>query len=219
MIKACIFDLDGVVVDTARYHYLAWNRLAKELGFEFTESDNERLKGVSRMASLDILLSVGGMEERFTEEEKNELAAKKNGWYVDFITNMTSDEILPGVSEFLNELKANGYKIALGSASRNAPLILRQVEITHFFEAIVDGNSVSEAKPSPEVFLIGAELLGVSPSECLVFEDAVAGVEAAHRGEMKCIGVGDPVILQSADAVISGFEGFTINRMNQLLNL
>jgi beta-phosphoglucomutase len=211
-ISACIFDLDGVVVDTAKYHYIAWKSLANELGFDFTEEDNERLKGVSRMRSLDILLEIGGVE--LDEKTKLELADKKNKNYVEYILKMTPDEILPGVKDFFNELKAKGIKIALGSASKNAMTILNQLELTDYFDAVVDGTHVSNAKPDPEVFLKGAELLGVSPSECIVFEDAEAGVEAAINGNMKCVGIGSPDVLGKANIVVPGFVGFSMTQFN-----
>lgn len=211
-ISACIFDLDGVVVDTAKYHYIAWKSLANELGFDFTEEDNERLKGVSRMTSLDILLSIGSVE--LDQKTKLELADKKNKNYVEYILKMTPDEILPGVKEFMNELRSNGVKIALGSASKNAMTILNQLELTDYFDAIVDGTHVSNAKPDPEVFLKGAELLNVSPSECVVFEDAEAGVEAAINGNMKCVGIGSPNVLGKANIVVPGFVGFSITQLN-----
>nr|WP_320120267.1 beta-phosphoglucomutase [uncultured Marinifilum sp.] len=210
-ISACIFDLDGVVVDTAKYHYIAWKSLANELGFDFTQEDNERLKGVSRMRSLDILLEIGGVE--LDDKTKLELADKKNKNYVEYILKMTPDEILPGVKDFFNELKAQGIKIALGSASKNAMTILNQLELTDYFDAIVDGTHVSKAKPDPEVFLKGAELLNVSPSECIVFEDAEAGVEAAVNGNMKCVGIGSPEILGKANIVVPGFVGFTMDQL------
>lgn len=202
--KGCIFDLDGVIVDTAKYHYLAWKEIANELGFDFTESDNERLKGVSRMASLDILLSIGKIETG--EEEKLELADRKNKIYLEYILKMTPEEVLPGVKQFLNALHEKGIKVALGSASKNAKTILHQVGIEDLFDAVADGNNVTKAKPDPEVFLKGAELLGLSPQECMVFEDAVAGIEAAHRAGMKCVGVGDSRILSAADFHIPGFQ-------------
>jgi len=211
-ISACIFDLDGVVVDTAKYHYIAWKSLANELGFDFTEEDNERLKGVSRMTSLDILLSIGSVE--LDQKTKLELADKKNKNYVEYILKMTPDEILPGVKEFMNELRSNGVKIALGSASKNAMIILNQLELTDYFDVIVDGTHVSNAKPDPEVFLKGAELLNVSPLECVVFEDAEAGVEAAINGNMKCVGIGSPDVLGKANIVVPGFVGFSMTQLN-----
>lgn len=210
-IKACIFDLDGVVVDTAKYHFIAWKQLADKLGFEFTEEHNELLKGVSRMRSLDILLEIGKV--KISQEEKERLAADKNDLYVSLILKMTPEEILPGVEDFFKLLKQNNIKIALGSASKNAPLILERINLTHYFDAIVDGNSIDKAKPDPEVFLKGAEYLEVEPAQCVVFEDAIAGVEAAINGGMKCIGVGDANTLKHADFVISGFNEMSLERL------
>lgn len=202
--QAAIFDLDGVIVDTAKYHYLAWKRLANQLGFDFTERDNERLKGVSRMRSLDILLEIGGVA--LDEASKQALAAQKNGWYVDHIRQLTADDLLPGSAEYLHAIRARGVKTALGSASKNAPLILERLGVADLFDAVVDGNSVSKAKPDPEVFLLGAELLATPPADCIVFEDAVAGVEAAKRAGMGVVGVGDPETLKEADMIIKGFD-------------
>lgn len=210
-VKACLFDLDGVIVDTAKYHYLAWKRLANELGFEFTEEDNERLKGVSRMKSLDILLEIGKLS--FDEETKEEMAAKKNAWYVEYISKMDASEILPGVIDFLNSLKENNIKISLGSVSKNAMLILNNVGIVNYFDAVIDGTKITHAKPDPEVFLKGAEELGVKPSECVVFEDAQSGIEAAINAGMRSVGVGSPEILNKANFVISSFEEMTLDRL------
>lgn len=204
-VKACIFDLDGVIVDTAKYHYLAWKRLASELGFEFTEKDNEQLKGVSRMESLEILLSVGGIKID-DPKKKEELAEKKNNWYVEYISKMTEDEILPGVKEFLELLKNNGVKLAIGSASKNTMTILNRIGLANFFDAIVDGTKITKAKPDPEVFLKAAEEMNIDPKDCCVFEDAVAGIEAAKRAGMKVIGVGNPEILKDADKVVSSLQ-------------
>ena len=213
-LKLAIFDLDGVIVDTAKYHYLAWKRLAKELGFDFSERDNERLKCVSRMRSLQILLEIGGL--RKTEVQQLQLAEKKNRWYVEYILQMDQSEILPGVLPFLQELKESGVKIALGSASKNARTILERLEITSLFDAVVDGNLVTKAKPDPEVFLLGAELLGIAPEAAVVFEDAQAGVEAALRAGMKVIGVGDPQMLKHAHHVISGFASFDLAQLREV---
>ncbi|GET32824.1 beta-phosphoglucomutase [Prolixibacter bellariivorans] len=210
-IKACLFDLDGVVVDTAKYHFIAWRELAQELGFDFTEADNERLKGVSRVRSLEILLEIGGIE--LDDKRKEQLAAQKNENYVGYIQRMNPDEILPGVEDFLKKLKENGIRIALGSASKNAPLILKQIGLTHMFDAIIDGNSVSKAKPDPEVFLKGAEALSVESGDCVVFEDAQAGIEAARNAGMHVIGIGHPDNLKNADFVIPGFEEMTIEKL------
>ena len=209
MIKGFLFDLDGVIVDTAKYHYLAWKRLANELATPFTEIDNERLKGVSRMRSLDIILELGNLD--LSEKVKEELAAKKNAWYVEFITQMTPDEILPGALKFMKEAKEKNIKIALGSASKNAMTILQRLNITHYFDAIISGNEVTTAKPDPEVFLKGAEALKLKPEECVVFEDAEAGVEAAINGNMKCIGIGTSDVLGSANIVVGGLNAISIN--------
>jgi beta-phosphoglucomutase len=209
MIEACIFDLDGVIVDTAKYHFIAWKALAEELGFAFTSADNERLKGVSRRQSLDILLEIGGLQ--FSDQEKLKMAEKKNELYVSYIEQMTHDEILPGVENFLQELRNYGIKIALGSASKNAPMILERIQLSGMFDAIVDGNSITEAKPNPEVFLKGARELCVLPENCVVFEDAIAGIEAAQNANMYSVGIGDPKMLGFADLVIPGFEGFTVS--------
>jgi len=210
-IDACIFDLDGVIVDTAKYHYLAWRDLATELGFVFTLDHNERLKGVSRMTSLEILLEVGGVT--LDENRKLELADQKNRQYVSYIEKMTPDEILPGVIDFLKSIRSAGIKTAIGSASKNTPLILDRLQLNSYFDVVIDGNKVSEAKPNPEVFLKGAYELGVSPSNCIVFEDAAAGVEAAIRGGMKCVGIGKPENLPGANLVVAGFENFTVEEM------
>ena len=213
-IDACIFDLDGVIVDTARYHYLAWRDLAAELGFVFTSKDNERLKGVSRMTSLEILLEVGGIT--LDEDRKLELAERKNRQYVSYIEKMSPDEILPGVIDFLKSIRLKGIKTALGSASKNTPLILERVQLNSYFDVVIDGNKVTEAKPNPEVFLKGARELGVSPSGCIVFEDAAAGVEAAIRGGMKCVGIGERENLTGAHLVVPGFLYLTLAELENL---
>ncbi len=200
-IKGAIFDLDGVLVDTAKYHYLAWKRLANELGFDFTEADNERLKGVSRVRSLEILLEVGNYSMASLEKEK--AAAKKNEWYVEYLYTLDDSALLPGSKEYLEYLREQKIGIALGSASKNAPLILERLNITSFFDAIIDGNSVSKAKPDPEVFLKGAAALSLTPEQCMVFEDSLAGIEAAKAGGMKAIAVGTPELLPGADQYIS----------------
>lgn len=213
-LSACLFDLDGVLVDTAKYHYIAWKRLAEELGFEFTEQDNERLKGVSRMASLDILLEVGGIT--LDEDAKLALAEKKNAWYVEYISNMDESEILPGAREFILALKDRGIKVALGSASKNAMLILNNTGLTPYFDAIIDGTKTAQAKPNPEVFTMGARELGARPDACVVFEDAEAGIEAAIRAGMRSVGIGSPGTLGRANIVLPSLEGFTVDRLLEL---
>lgn len=213
-IKACLFDLDGVLVDTAKYHYLAWKRLANELGFDFTEEDNERLKGVSRMASLEILLSIGGIE--LDDNKKLELAERKNNWYFEMISKMDASEILPGALEFLKECRANGIKVALGSASKNAMTILNNTGITSYFDAIIDGTRTTTAKPDPEVFTLGASEVAIPAEQCVVFEDAEAGVEAARRAGMHCIGIGSPENLGQADFVVASLQEMTVDRLKEL---
>ncbi len=213
MISCCIFDLDGVIVDTAKYHYLAWVELAQKLGFEFTPEQGELTKGVSRMASLDIVLRAGGMEDRFSEEEKLRMAAEKNECYLRFISRMTADEVLPGVDRFLKELRDEGIKVVLGSASKNARVILDRCRLTPQFDRIVDGTLVSKAKPDPEVFAKGAELVGIAPRACVVFEDAAAGIEAATRAGMRSVGVGGSPLLDKATLQLKSFEGFTFEQL------
>ncbi len=210
-IRACIFDLDGVIVDTAVYHYKAWRRLANELGFDLTEKDNEKLKGVSRVRSLELILQWGGLTK--TKEEQEALAAQKNDWYVDMINRMTPDEILPGAKAFLIACREAGLKTALGSASKNSGTILDKVGIAGLFDAVIDGNKVSKPKPDPEVFLKGAEELGMPPAMCVVFEDAIVGVEAAKNGGMKAVGVGSPDVLYEADLVISGLNEMSLEKL------
>ena len=180
-IKCAIFDLDGVIVDTAKYHYLAWKEIAEELGFFFSEDDNEKLKGVSRMRSLEILLETGNIKG-LSVAEKEGIAERKNKRYVEMLSCLNEGELLPGAKEYLMKLKKNNIKIALGSASKNAPYILEKLNITDLFDVIVDGNSVSKAKPDPEVFLQAAEKTGFLPNQCCVYEDSQAGIDAALTG-------------------------------------
>ncbi len=214
-LKACIFDLDGVIVDTAKYHYAAWRRMANELGFDFSLAQNEELKGVSRMQSLELILGIGGVQK--TEEEKLALTHQKNEWYLESIREMGQEEILPGVLDFLDFLKSKGIRIALGSASKNAVLILEKLALMPYFEAIIDGTKTKNAKPHPEVFLKAATALNILPKHCIVFEDAPKGVQAALAGEMYCIGVGAEADLGAAHQVIAGFEGLKEEKIFQQL--
>jgi beta-phosphoglucomutase len=213
-IKACIFDLDGVIVDTAVYHYKAWKRLADELGIDFTLEDNERLKGVSRMRSLDIILEIGGITK--TDAEKEVLAKQKNDWYVAMITQMKPTEILPGAKEFVQSCRDAGIKTALGSASKNSMTILEKINMVTMFDVIIDGNKVSKAKPDPEVFLKGAQELQVAPVNCVVFEDAIAGVEAAVNGGMMVVGIGSPKVLTGANLVVGGLGEMSLNKLEAI---
>lgn len=213
MITCCIFDLDGVIVDTARYHYLAWASLARELGFEFTPAEGEATKGVSRMASLDIVLRAGGLENRFTAAEKERLAAEKNARYLSYVSAMTPSEVLPGVAAFLQDVRRSGAKVVLGSASKNAGPILDRCGLRPLFDAVIDGTEVSRAKPDPEVFTKGAEAVGADPAVCVVFEDAAAGIEAAARAGMRSVGVGGSPLLAHATMQLTTFEGSTFERL------
>ncbi len=215
-IKACIFDMDGVLVSTEIYHFKAWKRLAETLGFSIDEKFNENLKGVSRTVCLDLILQHGGLEK--TQAEKDVLATQKNIWFLEYVKNeITPANVYPGVIDFLTDLKAHGYRTAIGSASKNAPLLIEKLGIKQYFDAIVDGNMITKAKPNPEVFLKGAELIGVAPQHCVVFEDAKSGVEAAKNGGMYCIGVGSPQNLSQADFCISNFTQMNIARLMQEL--
>lgn len=208
-IKAFIFDLDGVIVDTAIHHYQAWKRLANELGFDISEEFNEQLKGVSRVDSLNIILEHGGLV--LPDEEKNELAIRKNQWYLDLVSRMTPDDILPGVATFFSEVRKAGLETALGSASKNAPLILERIGMGKVFDAVIDGTKVEKSKPDPEVFTKGADELGVRYNECVVFEDAVAGVEAGKRAGMFTVGLGSPDVLIRADLVAPSLDVLTVD--------
>ncbi|QLE00818.1 beta-phosphoglucomutase [Galbibacter sp. BG1] len=212
--KGFIFDLDGVIVDTARFHYLAWKKAAAEFNFELTHEQNEQLKGVSRVDSLKKILNWANAN--VSKEKFDELAANKNADYLTYVEKMTEADILPGVKEILAEIKAANYPIALGSASKNAPTILEKVGIMDMFDAIVDGNSVSKAKPDPEVFLIAAKQLNVAPENCIVFEDAEAGIAAANSAQMISIGLGNEQNLKEADYNFSSFTEITFNFLKQL---
>lgn len=213
---ACIFDLDGVLVDTAIYHYRAWKQLANSLGFDFTELQNEQLKGVKRMRSLDMILNWGGIEK--SDQEKEQLASLKNSWYVAMINKMTTKEVLPGSLTLLNELKSSDIKIALGSASKNSALILERTDLAHFFDAIIDGNSVTTSKPDPEVFLKAAEMLNTQPEDCIVFEDAQAGVQAAIAANMTAIGIGDAEHLKGTHLIAKDLSEITLGKILALKN-
>lgn len=212
--KACIFDLDGVIVDTVPAHYTAWKAMADEVGVPFDEKENENLKGVSRTDSMKHILSLGNIEK--TEEEVEAYTQRKNAIYVDIISSMTPADILPGVVDFIEQLKANGIAYAIGSASKNTPTILKCVGLDKVFKVIVDGNQITKSKPDPEVFLSGAEQLGVSPEDCVVLEDAKSGVQAAKSGGMMCIGVGDPQVLKAADVVVSDLTRVDIDFLKAL---
>lgn len=199
VINGCIFDLDGVIVDTAHYHFLAWKRLASGLGYQLTQHDNEQLKGVSRMKSLEIVLNLAGVSK--SAEEMEHLANKKNAWFREYIEQMMPDEIYPGVRPLIRQLRGAGIRVGLASSSKNARQVIRLLAIENEFDAIVDGNMIRHTKPHPEIFLKTADMLGVAPENCVVIEDAEAGIEAAVAAGMKCIGIGASALLAKADAV------------------
>lgn len=211
--KAFIFDLDGVITDSAEYHYLAWKALGEDLGIPFDREFNETLKGVSRTESLERILRLGGRENDFSPEEKEQLAAKKNEHYVSLISKITNADILPGIEVFLAELKEAGYRIGMASASKNAQMVTRQLGLLHAFDHIVDAAIVVDSKPHPEVFLKAAEALHVDPKDCVGVEDAVAGVEAIHAAGMFAVGIGDPLVLTEADVVFTDTTGLTLDNV------
>lgn len=214
--KAFIFDLDGVIVDTAKYHFLAWQKLAQELGIEFTPEHNEELKGVSRVRSLDIILELGNVTA--SQEDKNKWLFQKNEDYLSYLVDIDESEILPGVLPVLHYLKDKNQLIALGSASKNARPILEKTGILPLFDAIVDGNDVANAKPDPEVFLQAARLLGVENEDSLVFEDSVAGVQAANIANMTSVGIGDDKILHEAKYNFKDFTFIDVSFIEALIN-
>jgi len=211
-IKGFIFDLDGVIVDTAKYHYNSWRRLANSLGFDITEEQNENLKGVSRIESLEYILGLGNLQ--FTESKKMEMAELKNVWYVESIANMDDSELLPGSEKLIKEIKQQGLKLSLGSASKNSTRILKATGLFDYFDAIIDGTKTTESKPHPQVFLMGAEAIDLSPEECVVFEDSINGIKAANTGGFISIGVGNADILNEADFVIPSLDNVTIASLN-----
>lgn len=213
--KGFIFDLDGVIVDTAKYHYLAWKKIADSLDIEFTHEHNELLKGVSRVRSLDIILELGSVEA--SQEQKDQWLVQKNEEYLSYLVDMDQSEILPGVLPVLDYLKANEQLIALGSASKNARPILEKTGILSYFDAIVDGNDVSNAKPDPEVFLIAAQQLNTSPNDAIVFEDSVAGIQAANIANMTSIGIGDATVLHEAQHNFKDFTFIGTSFFNELI--
>ncbi len=213
--KGLIFDLDGVIVDTARYHYIAWKQIADELKIPFGRKENELLKGVSRQKSLEIILTLDSRS--MTEQDKEKYCRKKNDLYISYIRKMKEDEILPNVRKFIESARKSGYKAALGSASKNANLILENLKLKELFDVIIDGNKVSKAKPDPEVFVLGAKEMGLFSEDCIVFEDSKAGISAAHGAGMKAVGIGRAEDLADADIVIPGFTGMEITKIEELL--
>ena len=214
-IRACIFDLDGVIVDTASHHLVAWRRLAEELGVPFSSEDNEALKGVSRVDSLEYILNEGGLV--LDPATKVRLMDRKNAHYLELAGKTSPADALPGVVELIDSLKEQGLKVALGSSSKNAKMILTRLNLIERFDVLVDGNHITLSKPDPEVFISGAKALGIAPEHCLVFEDAQSGIDAANAGGFPVIGIGSTAALRKAAAVIPGFGDYTWDSICALL--
>ena len=212
--KAFIFDLDGVLVDTAKYHYIAWKTIGTSFNFNLTETQNESLKGISRTDSLDLMLEWAGTEMNL--EQKEVLLRQKNEHYLELIQEMDRTEILPGVLTILDFAKDNNVPVALGSASKNAQLILKKLDLLPYFDSIVDGTHVTHSKPNPEVFLLGAKNLKTPANQCIVFEDAAAGVAAAKAAQMVAVGIGDAKELAAADYIFSSLESIDSHLLQSL---
>jgi len=198
--RGVIFDLDGVITDTARYHYLAWKKLADELGIYFDEVINERLKGVSRLQSLEIILEKS--DKKYSQEEKEYYANKKNEYYKEMIKRITPEDLLPGVERFIEELKKRGIKIAIASVSKNAFTVVENLKIRDKFDYIVDANEIKRGKPDPEIFLNAAKHLGIPPEKCIGIEDSAAGITAIKKAGMFAVGVGNPETVKEADLIL-----------------
>jgi len=210
-----IFDLDGVIVDTAKFHFNAWQTLAKKIDVHFSEKENEQLKGVSRVKSLEKILEWGN--KSISDDLFQQLMDDKNQDYLGYVKAMTTDDILPGVSDFLTSARAKGHPIALGSASKNAKTILSAVELLDMFDVIIDGNQVTKGKPDPEGFLKAAEQLHCKPQDCVVFEDSIAGIQAANTAKMTSIGIGDKAVLKEAQYCFEGFKELTFSTFKTLV--
>lgn len=208
--RTAIFDLDGVVVDTARFHYLAWRRLALEkFNYEFTIQQNELFKGVNRIRCMEIMNDLVGA--KLAPDKIKEYADIKNEWYKEYVSNMGPEDLLEGALSFIKCCKENGLYVCIASASKNTMLVLERTKIKNLFDVIVDGNCVTKAKPDPEVFLTAAFKVNSKPEECVVFEDSQAGIDAARTGHMKCIAIGSPEILKGADKYFPGLYALSIN--------
>lgn len=207
MIKGFIFDLDGVLTDTAEYHYRGWKRLADELGIPFTRESNDSLRGIPRRESLMLILQ--GRE--FPEEQILEMMDRKNRYYLEFIHDITPSDLLPGARELLDEIRVAGLKSALGSASRNALEVIERLAIGDLLDAVADGNSVKLQKPAPDLFLYAAAQLRLLPSECVVVEDAASGIEAARAGGFLSVGLGPRERVAMADLILPNLEGIHLN--------
>ena len=216
MKKGFVFDLDGVITDTAKFHYIAWKELGHELGIEIDLQFNEQLKGISRMDSLERILVHGGRENDFTAEQKEALAAKKNQHYVTLLQKLTPEDLLPGVKDFLDQAQALGIPCAIASASKNAPFILEKLGVIDEFDAIVDPAILTKGKPDPEIFVKACELIHVAPGDAIGFEDAQAGIQGIKGAGMYAVGVSTGEALDGADKIITHFTEITAKELSEL---
>lgn len=212
-VAAFIFDLDGVITDTAEYHFLAWRQLANDIGIDFTRADNEKLKGISRMESLELILELGGRKADFADGEKQDLAAKKNKHYVRLIEQITPNDILPGIQPLLHSIQQAGYKLALASVSKNAQAVMESLQLSDQFDYMVDASTVKRGKPDPEIFLKAAQELNVPTDACIGVEDAEAGIEAIKSAGMFAVGIGSREILKQADVVYEKTDQLSLDEL------
>ncbi len=219
MVEAFIFDLDGVITDTAHYHYLAWEKLGNEIGIKIDEEFNETLKGISRLQSLEKILILGNKENDFTNEEKEKMANYKNSYYVSLIENITFKDVLPGIVELLEQIRLNNIKIGLASASKNAVKVLNNLELTKYFDFIADAAICKNSKPAPDIFLMAAKGLNVNPINCIGVEDASAGIDAINDAKMYSVGVGDKEILNKAKVVVDSTEKLKFEALIKLFEV
>lgn len=217
-LEAVIFDLDGVITDTAKYHYIAWKELGEQLEIPFDHDFNETLKGISRIESLESILKLGNKQNAFTIEQKEELANQKNNQYVKLIDNLNSEDILPGITEFLNQLKAEKVKTAIASASKNAKKIIACLGLGSYFDYIVDASTVEKSKPNPEVFLKAAKAINVNPKNCIGIEDAVAGIKSINSANMFSVGIGSSDVLNDADLILASTNELNLNDLKMIFN-
>lgn len=217
MLKAVLFDLDGVITDSAQYHYQAWKMLADRLNIPFDEAYNEKLKGVSRMNSLHLILRNGGREDSYSQEEKDALADEKNNNYKELIKQITPNDILPGIKELLIELKDHNVKTCVCSVSKNAFFIIDKLGLNGYFDHITDAARIKNAKPDSDIFAIGAYVLGAKPEECVGIEDAKAGIEAIQKAGIKAVGVGTPEQMKDADLVLGSTGELNYSILNELV--
>lgn len=218
-LKAVVFDLDGVLTDSAKYHYQAWKMLADKLGISFDEEYNEKLKGVSRMESLELILQNGNAQDKYTQEEKVAMATEKNEFYKQLLHQITPEDVLPGIHDFLEQLKAVGIKTAVASVSHNAPFILERLELDKYFDYICDAAQVPRAKPFPDIFLSAAQNLGVEPANCIGVEDAQAGIQAINAAGMMSAGVGTESQMQEAKLILPSTAKLELGMLKEYFQL